>query len=134
MEQLPGAFFKALGLGCVLHALGGILAGIWKSELADAGPGLGRQQGAFIAVFAIERFMAVEDFKREMDRYVGEARAAEPFPGTDRAELAGGMEWAWERENTEQGILVSPEHRDVLEEVAAELEVDGPFGVDEGTV
>jgi len=131
MEQLPGAFFKALGLGCVFHALGGILAGIWKAEFADAGPGLGRQQGAFIAVFAVERFTAVEDFKREMDRYIEEARATRPFPGTDRAELAGGMEWAWERENTEKGIPISPEHQEVLAEAAAELDVEAPFTADD---
>lgn len=127
MEQLPGAFFKVLGLGSVLHALGGILAGIQKSELVDADRGLGRQQGAFIAAFAVDRLMPVQDFKLEMDRYVGEARATKPFPGMDRAELAGGMEWVWERENAEQGILVGAEHRQVLEEVAAVVGIDDPF-------
>ena len=133
MERLPAAFFKALGLGTVFHALGGILAGIWKSEFADVDAGLGRQQGAFIAVFAVERFMPVEEFKREMDRYIGEARATRPFPGTDRAELAGGMEWIWEKENAEKGIMIDAERRGMLEEAAAELGVDAPFGKYEHT-
>jgi LDH2 family malate/lactate/ureidoglycolate dehydrogenase len=127
MERLPAAFFKALGLGSVFHALGGILAGIWKREFADVDSGLGRQQGAFIAVFAVERFMPVEEFKREMDRYIGAARATRPFPGTDRAELAGGMEWAWERENAESGIMVDAERRETLEGVAEEMGVAAPF-------
>jgi len=127
MEQLPAAFFKALGLGAVFHALGGILAAIWKSEFADVDSGLGRQQGSFIAIFSVERFMPVDDFKREMDRYIGAARATRPFPGTDQSELAGGVEWIWEKENAEKGVIVDSERQKTLAEAAEELGVEAPF-------
>ena len=71
--------------------------------------------------------MAVDEFKREMDSYVGKAQRMQPYPGTDRAVLPGGMEWLWERENQRHGIPVSSEHQETLESMAAELKVDTPF-------
>jgi LDH2 family malate/lactate/ureidoglycolate dehydrogenase len=71
--------------------------------------------------------MEVEEFKREMDRYISQARAMRPLPGTERAELPGGLEWAWERENAARGIPYSDEHRVLVEKIAAEFAVEAPF-------
>ena len=125
--QYPDTFFKGLGLGAVFLALGGILAGIWKPELQQHPAGWISDQGSFIAAFDVSRFMEVGAFKREMDRYIGQARAMRPFPGTERAELAGGLEWGWEKENTEKGIPYSDEHRALIDKVAASLGVETPF-------
>lgn len=125
--RFPAPFFKGLGLGAVFMALGGVLAGIWKPEFQPHPQGWVSNQGAFIAAFAVARFMDVAEFKREMDRYIGQARAMQPFPGVGRAELPGGLEWTWEREHTEQGIPYGDEHRRLIEEVAAGFGVDTPF-------
>ena len=125
--QYPAPFFKGLGLGAVFMALGGVLAGIWKEECQHNPAGWISNQGAFIAAFDVAHFMEVEEFKKEMDRYIGQTRAARPLPGVDRAELPGGLEWAWERENTELGIPYSDEHRHLIEKVADELSVVTPF-------
>lgn len=125
--QYPAPFFKGLGLGAVFMALGGVLAGIWKPEIQHHPAGWISNQGAFIAAFDVAHFMEVEEFKREMDRYIAQARAARPLPGTDRAELPGGLEWAWERENTALGIPYGDEHRHLIEKVAGELSVATPF-------
>ena len=136
--RFPSAYFKTLGLGAVFQALGGILAGIWKPEIQGASREETERDafmsheaylvhGAFIAVFDPSRFMPVEEFKEEMDRFIGRARRMKPFPGLERAELPGGMEWQWERENERQGIPISPEHREILEAIAAELGVEVPF-------
>ena len=127
LARFPAVFFKSLGLGAVLQVLGGILAGIYKPEFLPTDSPWESNQGAFIAVFDIGRFMPVDEFKREMDRYIGQARSMKPFPGTDQAALPGGMEWLWERENARDGIPVSPEHQEALEEVAAELDVETLF-------
>ena len=128
-EEFPAAVFKGLGLGAVLHAMGGILAGIWNEGYEFTGEGGGAaHQGAFIAVFDVRRFADVEMFKREMDRYIGEARATKPLPGHDRAELAGGMEWQWEREHREIGIPMTDDHRDLLQQVGDSVGVSSPFG------
>lgn len=135
MAQFPQAFFKSLGLGTVFQVLGGILAGMWSDgfQFSGEGEGAAPHQGAFIAVFDINRFRDIDTFKREMDRYIGEARSTKPLPGTDRAELAGGMEYIWEQENREQGIPVSPNHQERLETLAGEIDVDAPFAQYEQT-
>ena len=123
----PWPFYKSLGLGAVLQGLGGILAGIYNSEyIPPESPWLSNQ-GGFIAVFAVESFMPVEKFKKEMDRYMREARNMVPMPGDDSAELAGSVEWRLEREYARDGIPISPEHRQGLEAMATELGVETPF-------
>ena len=72
--------------------------------------------------------MSQEEFKEEIDRYIGAARAMQPLPGMDRTELAGGMEWAWDQENRREGIPGADDHRELLERSAAEWGVESPFG------
>jgi L-2-hydroxycarboxylate dehydrogenase (NAD+) len=124
-SRLPGAVLKSLGLGAVFMGLGGVLAGIWKEENRDS-PFIA-DQGAFIAVFDVERFMPLAEFKAEMDRYIGQARCMKPLPGMEQAELAGGMEWHWEKQNSRAGIPVGDEHRRILLEAADEFGVAAPF-------
>ena len=133
--KFPAAIFKGLGLAAVLQAMGGILAGIWNEgyEFTGEGKGAAPHQGAFIAVFDVKRFADVETFKQEMDRYIGEARATKPLPGHDRAELAGGMEWQWEKEHREIGIPMADEHLDLLQQVGDSIGVSSPFGQFEGS-
>ena len=126
-ERVPWAFFKQLGLAAVLQGLGGVLAGIHRPERVPPRSPWEANQGAFIAVFAVEAFMPADEFKREMDRYVGEARAMRPFPGEESAELAGGPEWRRELEYARDGVPVGDDHRRDLEGIAAELGVETPF-------
>ena len=128
--RFPAAVFKGLGLAAVLQAIGGILPGIWREgyEFTGEGKGAAPHQGAFVAAFDVKRFADVAAFKQEMDRYIGEARATKPLPGHDRAELAGGMEWQWEKEHREIGIPITDEHRDLLEQVGDSVDVPSPFG------
>ena len=92
----------------------------------QGGDGLSYQQGAFIAIFRW-RLMDVAELEAEMDRYIGEVRKLEPFPGYDRAELPGGLEWQRERDYGRDGIPVADDHRQSLEELAVELGVESPF-------
>lgn len=77
--------------------------------------------------------MPVDEFKEEMDRFVGDARRMKPFPGLERAELPGGLEWQRERDYALHGIPIGPAHRQALEEIAAELGVETPFAEFEHT-
>ncbi|MCC7262285.1 MAG: Ldh family oxidoreductase [Candidatus Latescibacteria bacterium] len=126
-SRFPATFFKSLGLGAVFMALGGVLAGIWRPECQHHPAGWLSDQGAFIAAFAVDRFMEVGEFKREMDRYIGQARAMRPLPGTETAELPGGLEWTWERQNSTLGIPYSDEHCRLIEQVAEEFGAETPF-------
>jgi L-2-hydroxycarboxylate dehydrogenase (NAD+) len=130
--QFPASIFKGMGLGAVIRALGGVFAGIYKPEFQAPQSQWESNQGAFIIIVDVGHFMPVAELKEEMDRFIGEARAMKPLPGMEQAELAGGMEWQWEKENRETGIPVADEHRQLLEEIAAELGVETPFSRYEG--
>lgn len=124
-DRLPTAFLKAMALSSAVKALGGVFAGIYRPEL-ESGP-WESNQGAFIAVVDVAHFMPVDELKREMDRFIEAARKARPLPGMERAELAGGNEWRWERQNRQDGIPLSDEHCRTLQEEADALGVDTPF-------
>jgi LDH2 family malate/lactate/ureidoglycolate dehydrogenase len=110
-----------------MQSLGGILAGIYKPEFQKPKSPWESNQGAFIAIFDVNHFMPVSELKKEMDRYINEARSMKPLPNMDQAELAGGLEWQWALENKQSGIPLSFEHQGILETVATELAVDVPF-------
>ena len=135
MQQFPVVFFKSLGIAAIMHALGGMLTDIWQDGFAYSGEGDGAapHQGALIIVLDIKRFVGVDVFKKEMDRYIDDVHQTKPLPGFERAELAGGMEVIWEREQREKGIGVDDHHRGVLETIAEQVKVDAPFVAYEGS-
>jgi LDH2 family malate/lactate/ureidoglycolate dehydrogenase len=123
----PQVYFRNHALGCVLQALGAILAGIYPPGSGATHQGWVSNQGAFIVVFDVERFMHVAEFKKEMDRYIGEARRMQPLPGHDRSDLAGGPEWQREQDYARTGIPIDTEHQRCLQEIATQLGVITPF-------
>lgn len=130
-EQIPTTYFKIMALTSAVRALAGVFPGIYREAYADTGWEAG--QGAFIAVVDVGHFMPVDELKREMDRFVGEARAAKALPGMQSAELAGGNEWAWAKENEVNGIPMSDDHCAALQEEADKLSVKTPFAEYEHT-
>ena len=126
-EENPASIFKALGMAAVIQALGGVFPGIYRDELLPPQSRWESNQGSFIAVVDVSHFMSLEVLRKEMDAYIAEARAMQPFPGIERAELAGGFEFAWAQENERAGIPVADKHRAELEEIAAEVGVETPF-------
>ena len=129
--ESPSRFFKALGINAAVTILGGLLAGIYKPELQSQR--WEPNQGSFIAVFDISRFIPVAQFRAEMDRYQGDVRNMKPLPQTAVAMLPGGHEYFWERENERHGIPVRDEHREVLDAAAVELGIETPFDRYEGS-
>ena len=131
-NEMPSSFLKMMAFGNVVRVLGGVFAGIFREEVQAPQSQWESNQGSFIAIFDVNHFWPVGEMKREMDRFMAESRAAQPLPGFERAELAGGMEAIWERENAAQGIPVSDAHRQRLQDTADQLEVKTPFAEYEG--
>ena len=52
---------------------------------------------------------------------------AEGEPGTEAAELPGGLEWQREQDYARNGIPISHRHQNALQELADELGVTTPF-------
>ena len=119
MQSMPHAYFKALGLSAAIQTFSGILAGINRPALILPTSKWVSNQGSFLCAWDVSRFMDMEEFTAEMDGYIRKVRSMRPFPGTDRAELPGGLEWQWERENRAKGIPLGDEHRKELEGLAA---------------
>ena len=117
----------------MLQGLGGILAGIYKPEFQAPQSRWESNQGGFIAVFDVACFMPVEEFKKEMDRYMREARSMQPLPGLERAELCGSVEWQRERDYALDGIPITSAHQQMLEDISQELGVESPFAAFEHT-
>lgn len=132
-EQFPSTYFKLMGLTTTIHAVGGIMAGMYLPHCRRPQSKWLSNQGAFVAIFDVERFMLIEQFKQAMDRYIGAARATEPMPGSAYADLAGGREWRWQQQNQSEGIPVSPKHEQLLARLAAELGVATRFDAYEAT-
>jgi LDH2 family malate/lactate/ureidoglycolate dehydrogenase len=123
----PGLVFRAIGMGAVCQAWGGLLAGVPIDERRAVRPYAGANQGSLAIAFRIDLFMPPAQFKREMDEYVRQVQALQPLEGFDEAYLAGGVEAARERAYREQGIPVGPEHQERLQELADELDVRTPW-------
>ena len=131
MESFPNSVFKAMALSAAIRSLGGVFSGIYtegvRSSKWDA------NQGAFIVIVNTDAFMPIDQLKSEMDDFVGMARKMHPVEGMERAELAGGNEIAWERENVERGIPMSDWHCATLVEEGEKLGVRVSFEEYEST-
>jgi LDH2 family malate/lactate/ureidoglycolate dehydrogenase len=123
----PGLVFRAIGMGAICQAWGGLLAGLPIDERRATRTFPGANQGSLVIAFRIDLFMPPALFKREMDAYVRQVRALHPLEGFDEAYLPGGVESARERVYREQGIPVGPEHQARLQALADELGLQAPW-------
>jgi LDH2 family malate/lactate/ureidoglycolate dehydrogenase len=126
-KQSPFSYFKELGIAAVNRTLGGVLAGIFLPQFQPPESPWESNQGAFIAVYDLACFMPLDQAKAQMDRFIAEARAMRPFPGFERAELPGGLEWQRQQDYARDGIPVSPAHQQGLQGMADELGLSTPF-------
>jgi LDH2 family malate/lactate/ureidoglycolate dehydrogenase len=124
IREMPNSYFKALGISTAIQVFSGVLAGINRERLKPPQTKWTSNQGAFLCAWDVKRFMDLEEYTAEMDHFIEGARQMQPFPGFDRAELPGGMEWQWERENRERGIPLGDENCEELEVLAAEVGVE----------
>src|SRR5262249_45344757 len=122
----PSTVFRSFGLGSVCQALGGFLAGVPADAARAPRVWPGADQGSFIIVVDLARFISLDAFKREMDEYARRVRDLEPLPGHAPAALPGGLEWERERSCAAEGIPVGARHHEILRQLAAEFGLDPP--------
>jgi LDH2 family malate/lactate/ureidoglycolate dehydrogenase len=123
----PGVVFRAIGLGAVCQAWGGLLAGVPIDAERASRTYAGANQGSLVIAFRIDLFMPPGQFKREMDEYVRRVRTLQPLEGFDEAYLPGGVEAARERGYRQEGIPVGPGHQERLQGLADELRLTAPW-------
>lgn len=123
----PGLVHRAIGLGVVCQAWGGLLAGVPAEARRAQRSFSGATQGSMVIALKISLFMEPEQFKWEMDRYVQAVRELKPFAGGGRSYLPGGLEAERERAYREAGIPLGADHQGTLEALADEFDLEVPW-------
>ena len=122
----PGLVHRAIGLGTVCQAWGGLLAGVPADASAAQRTFSGANQGSVVVALQVSLFTEPEQFKREMDLYARAVSELTPFAGS-RSYLPGGLEAERERRYREAGVPVGAEHQAVLEALAEEFGLEVPW-------
>ncbi len=122
----PGLVTRAIGFGTICQTWGGLLTGLCVNDPPDPNPYPAANQGAMMYMFRIDLFAEVDNFKREVDRYVQATKKLTPLPGQG-ALLPGGPEAEREQAYRRDGIPLSGVHRQQLEQMADELGVAKPW-------
>ncbi len=123
----PGLVHRAIGMGAVCQAWGGLLAGVPLDPTRAERRWPGANQGSMVVVLRIALFAEPEQFKAEMDAYVRAVGTLRPLTDGRGTYLPGGIEAARERASRADGIPVGAEHRGLLGAAAAELGVPVPW-------
>ena len=117
----PGLVLRCIGMGEVCQAWGGLLSGMPLHPEPPRWTWSGANQGSMVITFRIELFCPPEAFKREMDEYVRAVRQLQPLKGFEEAHMPGGIEAQREARYRREGVPVSADHRQRLDDLASEL-------------
>jgi L-lactate dehydrogenase len=97
------AGYKGFGLGLLIEALTGGLAGFGRADPPEGWGGT-----IFVQVLDPAAFGGLEAFKRQMDHVAAAAHASKPRPGTARVRLPGEAGMARLRDQRENGVALYP--------------------------
>ena len=117
----PIGGYKGSGMILVLEILSGILTG---SGMADTigdlydEPSRPQNLGHFAAAIDVASFLPVADFKQAVDHLIGRIKASPLAPGHDEILIPGEREHRLEAEAMSNGLVLEPEVRAQLHEVA----------------
>ncbi len=123
---VPIGGYKGYGLNVIIGMLAGVLNGAaFGREVLDMNRDVSipSRGGHMIFAMRVDNFQPVQEFKREMDRVIREIRNSERMEGVDRIWLPGEMEYHCRRERSQKGIPLAPEVVEMLQKLAAELDL-----------
>lgn len=116
---LPMAGHKGTALALVVEVLAGILSG---TGAATPRPGP-VQNGVFLVLIQVERFLPLEEFTRQVAELVAFVKSSAPAPGSPGVLVPGEPEARLEAERRARGIPVEDETWRQIQAVARELGV-----------
>ena len=120
----PGLVLRSIGMGEICQSWGGFLAGLDLDAGTEANPWPGANQGALVICFRIDLFSDASAFKAKIDSYAERIRHLDPIPPYTESYASGAVEAAREQVYRENGVPVSPEHLERLNDLATELGID----------
>ena len=118
--------YKGSGLAFMTDVLTGVIAGGGYGLKPYSDPMRLDVSHTFIAL-DIEWFMPLDEFKRRMDDFVGQMKAAKKRPGVEEILVPGELEYRREQQFRRDGMLLDADVFDRLQALAAELNIDFPF-------
>jgi LDH2 family malate/lactate/ureidoglycolate dehydrogenase len=113
-----GGSHKGYGLAIVVEILCGVLTGTLTALNADQDP-----RGHFFGAIRVDTFRPIDEFKRDMDRLIGELKATPPIEGQNRVYVPGEIEFETAAERLEHGIPLLPSVLKGLREVGGLVDV-----------
>lgn len=126
LQTFPDFVFKSLGMRFTSWFLAGILAGTATPESSKP-KFSSATRGFTIVAIDVARLGDLAAYKAEIARILRESRSLNPMPGQASAEVPGSLEWQREQTYKRRGIPLTEEHLDVLQRVAAEINVSVPW-------
>ena len=117
--------YKGYGLGLLVDILSGVLSG------AAFGPNVGHPSeprpanvGHFFAALKIEAFRPLQDFKRDMDRFIQQIKNAPKLPGHKRIYIHGEKEFEQAERCAKEGVPLMEEVVNALKQAGKEAGVE----------
>jgi LDH2 family malate/lactate/ureidoglycolate dehydrogenase len=121
---VPIGEYKGYGLAMIIGLLAAALnRAAFGADVLDMNKDQTRatNTGQSICAIAIDTFMPVDVFKREVDRHVRTIRNAERLPGVERIFIPGEQSHAKLQERLKNGVPMPKPLRDSLDAVARDL-------------
>jgi L-2-hydroxycarboxylate dehydrogenase (NAD+) len=121
---LPIGEYKGYGLSLIIGLLAAALnRAAFGADIFDMHKDQTRptNTGQSICAIAVDTFMPVDTFKREVDRHVRTIRNAERLPGVERIYVPGEQSHAKLQQRSRNGVPMPKPLRDSLDAVARDL-------------
>jgi L-2-hydroxycarboxylate dehydrogenase (NAD+) len=123
---LPIGDYKGYGLSLIIGLLAGALnrAAIGRDVIDFVKEtGKASNTGQAIAALAVEAFMPADEFKRAVDRLIGDIRNSRRLPGVERIWLPGEQSHAKLLDRQAHGVPIPKALRESLDTLARDLNV-----------
>lgn len=122
---------KGYALGSIVDIFSAVLSGASYGPWAPPFPAYvpmpenmpGKGLGHFFGAMRIDAFQKAEDFKRQMDNWIGRFRQAKPAPGHSHVLIPGDPERETDAIRRREGIPVHPAVIKDLDELSAHLQI-----------
>src|SRR5262244_1319343 len=117
--------YKGSGLAAMVEILCGLLTGLGFG----VEPTGRHNDGCFMAVFKVEAFRPLKEFKREVAEFAAYLKATPPSEGSPGVLYPGEVEYLSEQERRKIGIEIEDATWDKLRSLAAEYKIAGELGL-----
>ena len=116
---------KGSGLSFMVEMFSGILTGLGFGINPEAP----HNDGCFIAVFNVEAFRPLAQFKREVSEFAAFIKSSAPAPGFSEVFYPGEVEWRTEQRRLQEGIYVEDETWQQIWGLVEKHKLQGVLGV-----